>query len=59
PYPAVFLLLHCHTPLTSQTLEQTKQIGQFAVLLRKDFSNSPSPPILSCVACYRGVAMQQ
>ena len=45
--------------LISQTLEQTKQIGQFAVLLRKDFSNSPSPPILSCVACYRGVAMQQ
>ena len=45
--------------LISQTLEQTKQIGQFAVLLRKDFSNSPSPPILSFVACYRGVAMQQ
>lgn len=45
--------------LISQTLEQTKQIGQFAVLLRKDFSNSPSPLILSCVACYRGVAMQQ
>ena len=45
--------------LCLQTLEQTKQSGQFAVLLRKDFSNSPSPPILSCVACYRGVAMQQ
>ena len=34
--------------LISLTLEQTEQIGQFAVLLRKDFSNSPSPPILSC-----------
>ena len=39
--------------LISQTLEQTKQIGQFAVLLRKDFSNSPSP-LIQCALLLQG-----